>query len=164
MNFSVNKNATDMFKLRLFVLIFLSAWACIQNRKFSLCLFLILYYTTFSPSSCLFGLRGKKASVYPPFIDASAISLIANADCPLWVTLKSRLLNITHLWVLNLLSQVLQHSTASWCRQCMPAPPPLTRTNAHCERYNFTNGRSNLLNQTDVLVGIWKGSQALTQG
>lgn len=121
------------------------------------------YYTAFPSIPHLFGLRENKANLFF-LIDASDIPLIANADCPLWLTLKSRLLNIACLWVLNPLSQVPQHCTASWCRQCLPPPPPLTRTNAHFESYNFSNGSSNLLNQTDVLVGIWKGSQALIQG
>lgn len=43
MNLAVN-NPTDMFKLHLFVLIFLSAQACIQTGKVSVCLFIILYY------------------------------------------------------------------------------------------------------------------------
>jgi hypothetical protein len=39
---------------------------------------------------------------------------------------------------------------------------PLGRTNAYFESYNFSNGSSNLLNQNEVFVGIWKGPEALT--
>lgn len=35
-----------------------------------------------------------------------------------------------------------------------------TRTDAHFESNNFSNGSGNLLNQSEFLVGIWKGPEA----